>query len=87
MHTFTSSAAEANLCEYNAEWIVEDYESGSSLVKFVDFGMVTFTGASATTDGEEVGVTGRTLIDMESSSGTVLTDCTASGSEVSCTYV
>jgi hypothetical protein len=69
------------LCEYNAEWIVEDYESGSSRVRFADFGTVTFTGASATTDGEEVGSTGRTLIDMESSSGTVLTDWTVSGSE------
>lgn len=86
-HTFTSSATEADLCEYNAEWIVEDYESGSSLVTFADFGTVSFTGASATTDGSEVGVDGSGIIDMETSGGSVLTDCTASGSKVSCTYV
>ncbi|TVY54063.1 Aspergillopepsin-2 [Lachnellula suecica] len=34
VHTFTSSAVEADLCEYDAEWIVEDFESESSLVTF-----------------------------------------------------
>ena len=33
----------AALCEENAEWIVEDYEEGSSLVPFANFGTVTFT--------------------------------------------
>jgi hypothetical protein len=32
------------LCETNAEWIVEDFSSGNSLVPFADFGTVTFTG-------------------------------------------
>lgn len=31
------------LCEENAEWIVEDYEEGSSLVPFANFGTVEFT--------------------------------------------
>jgi hypothetical protein len=33
--SITSTAA---LCEENAEWIVEDFESGSSLVPFANFG-------------------------------------------------
>jgi hypothetical protein len=42
--SITSSAA---LCEQDAEWIVEDFEEGSSLVPMANFGTVTFTGASA----------------------------------------
>ncbi|KAI0057447.1 hypothetical protein BV25DRAFT_1920155, partial [Artomyces pyxidatus] len=32
----------------DAEWIVEDYEEGSSLVPLANFGSVTFTDATAT---------------------------------------
>jgi len=86
-HTFSNEASEGSLCEYNAEWIVEDYESGSSLVKFADFGTVTFTGCSATDGSGTVGTTGATVIDIEQN-GKVLTDCSVpSSSEVSCTYV
>lgn len=86
-HTFTNEGSEGDLCEYNAEWIVEDFEEGSSLVKFADFGTVTFTGASATDGSGSVGVSGATIIDIEQSSK-VLTDCSTSGSSsVTCTYV
>jgi len=86
-HTFSNEASEGSLCEYNAEWIVEDYESGSSLVKFADFGTVTFTGCSATDGSGTVGTTGATVIDIEQN-GKVLTDCSVpSSSEVTCTYV
>ena len=40
-HTF-SGESDGSLCEYNAEWIVEDFEEGDSLVEFADFGTVTF---------------------------------------------
>ncbi|KAF2971619.1 hypothetical protein GQX73_g1973 [Xylaria multiplex] len=43
-HTFTSQAG--NLCQTNAEWIVEDFSQGNSLVPFADFGTVVFTDAS-----------------------------------------
>jgi len=86
-HTFSNEASEGSLCEYNAEWIVEDFESGGSLVSFADFGTVAFTGASATKSGSTVGVSGATIIDLESSSGSVLTDCTAGSSTVTCKYV
>jgi hypothetical protein len=33
--TITSTAA---LCEYDAEWIVEDFSSGGGLVPFANFG-------------------------------------------------
>lgn len=84
--THTFSGESNKLCETNAEWIVEDFESGNSLVPFANFGTVTFTGASATTSSGSVGVSGATIIDIKQGS-TVLTDCSASGSSVTCSYV
>jgi len=87
-HSFSGEASEGSLCEYNAEWIVEDYEEGSSEVKFADFGSVTFTGASATGKSGTVGTTGATIIDMETQSGSVIVQCSLpSSSQVECTYV
>ncbi|KAI0376003.1 peptidase A4 family-domain-containing protein [Hypomontagnella monticulosa] len=71
------------LCQTNAEWIVEDYSSGGSLVSFADFGTVQFTGASV---NGGTGVSGATIIDIQQSSK-VLTDCSTSGSStVVCEY-
>ncbi|KAI0477088.1 peptidase A4 family-domain-containing protein [Xylariaceae sp. FL0804] len=81
-HTFSSETDK--LCEENAEWIVEDYEEGSSLVEFADFGTVTFTDCSVNGD---IGVTGATIIDIEQNNK-VLTSCSTSGSStVTCSYV
>ncbi|KIN05153.1 hypothetical protein OIDMADRAFT_157799 [Oidiodendron maius Zn] len=86
-HTFSNEGSEGDLCETNAEWIVEDFEEGSSLVTFADFGTVTFTGASAKSGSSSVGVSGATIIDIEQSSK-ILTDCSTSGSStVTCSYV
>lgn len=78
------------LCEYDAEWIVEDFEECSDtsceLVPFGDFGTIEFTAASATIDGVATTPAGSSIIDIEQSS-TVLTNCAASGSTVTCTYV
>jgi Peptidase A4 family len=80
--TQTFSGESNTLCEQNAEWIVEDFEQGNSLVPFANFGTVTFTGA-ATNAG---GVTGATIIDLKQSNK-VLTDCSTSGSStVTCKY-
>ena len=86
-HSFSGEGSTGDLCEYNAEWIVEDYEEGSSLVSFADFGSVTFTGCSATKSGTKVGTSGATIIDIKQSNS-VLTSCSVpSSSEVKCTYV
>ncbi|KAJ7700743.1 peptidase A4 family-domain-containing protein [Mycena rosella] len=77
----------AKLCMENAEWIVEDFEEGSSLVPFANFGTVTFTGAQATTaSGSVVGPSGSVLIDLEQGS-TVLTSVSSGTSTVTVTYV
>ncbi|CAN8102643.1 unnamed protein product [Discula destructiva] len=83
-HTFTSQSQA--LQELNAEWIVEDFESGGALVPFADFGTVTFTGATATTSSGTVTPAGATLIDIEQS-GKVLTSVSVSGSTVTVSYV
>jgi len=74
------------LCEENAEWIVEDYEEGSSLVPLADWGTVTFTSAEATTNSGSVSPSGATIIDIEQNNK-VLTSVTASSSEVTVKYV
>lgn len=84
-HTFTGETA-GSLCETNAEWIVEDFESGSSLVPFADFGTVTFTNAYATQSGSQVGPAGAQLMDIEQN-GSVLTSVSAGSSDVTVTYV
>ena len=88
-HTF-SGESDGSLCEYNAEWIVEDFSECTSsnnceLVPFADFGTVTFTDASAVKSGSTVGVSGATIIDIEQDSE-ILTSCSASSSTVTCTY-
>ncbi|KAI1198409.1 peptidase A4 family-domain-containing protein [Nemania serpens] len=84
-HSFSSESN--RLCQYDAEWIVEDYESGGALVTFANFDSVTFTGASAVKSGSTVGVTGASILDIKQGSS-VLTDCSTSGSStVTCNYV
>ncbi|EED17347.1 aspergillopepsin, putative [Talaromyces stipitatus ATCC 10500] len=79
--THSFSGESDRLCEYNAEWIVEDFEEGDSLVPFANFGTVTFTNAVATHNGAGVGTSGATIIDIEQDSG-VLTSVSASGNTV-----
>ncbi|ROW09341.1 hypothetical protein VPNG_05818 [Cytospora leucostoma] len=72
--------------ELNAEWIVEDFESGDSLVSFADFGTVTFTNAKATTSSGSVGPSGATLIDIEQD-GEILTSSSVTDSTVTVEYI
>lgn len=86
-HTFRNEGSLGSLCETNAEWIVEDYESGGSLVPFANFGTVAFTGCSALEGSTTVGTTGATIIDIRQNNN-VLTDCSVpSSSSVTCKYV
>jgi len=82
-HSFSSESAQ--LCQTNAEWIVEDFSEGNELVPMVDFTNVEFTGAAAVTGGETVDTTGAVIMDIRQNNR-VYTSCEASGSEVSCSY-
>ena len=86
-HTFSNEGSLGSLCQTNAEWIVEDFESGSALVPFANFGSVSFTGASYVTGGSTKGVTGASILDVKQGN-TVETNCALSGSSgVTCQYV
>jgi hypothetical protein len=84
-HTFTGGV-DGDLCEYNAEWIVEDFEENDSLVPFADFGTVTFSSAEATDGSTTVGPSGATLIDIEQNSE-VLTSVSVTSDTVVVKYV
>lgn len=83
-HKFTGSE-QGSLCETNAEWIVEDFESGSSMVPFCDFGTVTFTNAEATDGGSTVGPSGATIMDIRQNNE-VLTSSSISSDAVTVSY-
>lgn len=84
-HTF-NGGVDGDLCEYNAEWIVEDFESNNSLVPFANFGTVTFSNAEATDNGSTVGPSGATLIDIKQSNS-ILTSSSVTGNSVTVKYV
>lgn len=72
-HTFKNHfEAPGDLCEYNAEWIVEDFVESTFLVPFVDFGQVTFAKAQASRNGTVSGPIGSNLVDIKQN-GVVLT--------------
>jgi len=80
----TSTSA---LCLENAEWIVEDFEEGSSLVTLADFGSVKFTNAKATTaSGTVQGPADGTVLDIKQS-GTVKTSVSTGSSSLTVKYV
>lgn len=83
-HTFSSQSKA--LQELNAEWIVEDFSEGYSLVPFADFGTVTFTDATAIGSNGSVGPSGATLIDIEQD-GEVLTSSSTTSTTVTVEYI
>ncbi|MCJ1241241.1 hypothetical protein MMC14_009245 [Varicellaria rhodocarpa] len=83
----SAPSSSSHLGGQNAEWIVEDYESGSSLVSLANFGTVTFTNCVAKTNSESLGTSGATIIEIESSSNQVLTGVSVpSSSQVKVVY-
>ncbi|KUI54422.1 Aspergillopepsin-2 [Cytospora mali] len=80
-----SGNVEGDLCRKNAEWIVEDFEEGDSLVSFADFGTVKITSATGKAGDSTINPSSATIIDIEQDDK-VLTSCSASDDEVTCTY-
>jgi hypothetical protein len=83
----SAPSSSSHLGGQNAEWIVEDFDEGGSQVAFANFGTVTFTDCVAKTSSETIGVSGATIIDIKTSSGSILTDASIpSSSEVQVVY-
>ncbi|GES65272.1 aspergillopepsin [Aspergillus terreus] len=76
--TLNAPHASATLAGQNADWIVEDFTSGASMVPLADFSSVTFTGAGAHGGNEHFGVSDATIIKLKQN-GKVLTDVNVEG--------
>lgn len=84
--TISAPSSDATLGGQNAEWIVEDFNAGSSQVPFANFGTVTFTGAQAKTDSGDYGVNNAEVLDIQQN-GKLLADVNIeSDTEFSVTY-
>ncbi|CAG8930271.1 unnamed protein product [Penicillium salamii] len=74
------------LCEENAEWIVEDFTAGDSLMPFADFGNITISNAHAiTADGKVFGPLDAIPVDMRQDR--ILTSVSRTKDSVTITYV
>jgi len=87
-HSFTGEPA---LCETSAEWIIEDFEEGSTLVPLANFGTLEFYDAYAIENGVTVYPSGSTgkVVDMQQGS-TIVCSCSVSGTgsnaDIICAY-
>ncbi|EKV11687.1 Aspergillopepsin, putative [Penicillium digitatum] len=63
--TLSAPSSSATLAGQNAEWIVEDFNTGNSMVPLVNFGTVDFTGARAEAGGTKYGVKNAAVLDIQ----------------------
>lgn len=63
IHDFSTGFG-GNLCEFNAEWIFEDFSINTGLAPFADFGTVTFTNAVASSGWSTYGPLDATIMDI-----------------------
>ncbi|KAE8395539.1 hypothetical protein ETB97_005330 [Aspergillus alliaceus] len=63
--TLTAPAATATLAGQNADWIVEDFQSGENMVALAEFDQTNFTGAQAEAGGATYGVKDGMVIEMK----------------------
>lgn len=83
----TAPDSSAALGGQNAEWIVEDFEEGSSLVNLDNFGTVTFTNTVAgLSSGKSVGNSGADILDIKQNGEVLTSASTPSSSEVVVEY-
>jgi hypothetical protein len=76
---------DANLCKYNAEWIVEDFSVNSGLAPFANFGTVVFSNAVASVSGKNLGPSSATI--MEIYQDQVLTSSSITDNSVTVIYI
>ncbi|KAJ5573309.1 hypothetical protein VI817_008102 [Penicillium citrinum] len=63
--TLSAPSTSATLGGQNAEWIVEDFNSGDSMVPLANFGKISFTGAQAKAGDNEYGVNDGEVLDIQ----------------------
>lgn len=86
-HAWRDASNLGKLCETDAEWIVEDFSVGGSLIPFADFGRVRFHNVSYVAAGRSKGIKNATLVDITNNNN-VVTRCSTEGtSVVECSYL
>ncbi|KAI1786848.1 peptidase G1, partial [Ganoderma leucocontextum] len=79
-------SGQPSLCQYDAEWIVEDFSVNGSFTPFANFGNVTFTDATACTlAGKIVGPANAQQMDLIQNNK-VITKVTTGAKSVSIVY-
>ncbi|CAI7578536.1 unnamed protein product [Penicillium discolor] len=63
--TLSAPSSSATLAGQNAEWIVEDFNAGNTMVPLVNFGKMDFTGALAEAGGKKYGVNNGAVLDIQ----------------------
>ncbi|CAL5869165.1 uncharacterized protein PFLUO_LOCUS3393 [Penicillium psychrofluorescens] len=64
--TLSAPSTTATLAGQNVEWIVEDFNSGTSMVALVNFDKVTFSGAQAkSSEDEDFGVNDSAILEIQ----------------------
>ncbi|KAK4864001.1 hypothetical protein LT330_010211 [Penicillium expansum] len=74
-----------DLCEFNAEWIVEDFSVNNALAPFANFGTVIFSNATASRSGNTYGPLGATIMDIYQDR--ILTSSSVTRNTVTISYI
>lgn len=78
--TYTwSGNTPGTLCQKEAEWIVEDFQTGGSSAPFSNFGSVTFTDNTAVINGANNGPDNADVWDMQSNGQNLATSSISNG--------
>ncbi|CAG8051346.1 unnamed protein product [Penicillium nalgiovense] len=83
-HIFPYSLG-GDLCEFNAEWIVEDFSINNALAPFANFGTVVFSNAVASRGGTTYGPLGATIMDIYQDR--ILTSSSVTRNTVTISYI
>ncbi|CAI7604409.1 unnamed protein product [Penicillium discolor] len=84
MHIFRNGLG-GDLCEFNAEWIVEDFSVNNALAPFANFGTVVFSNAVALRGGNTYGPSAATIMDIYQDR--ILTSSSVTGNTVTISYI
>ncbi|KAJ5120986.1 uncharacterized protein N7515_008947 [Penicillium bovifimosum] len=84
--TLDAPSTSATLAGQNAEWIVEDFNAGSTMVPLVNFGKVDFTGAQARAGSGSYGVDDAEILDIQQNGDVKAHVEVKSNSEFTVTY-
>ncbi|CAI7597071.1 unnamed protein product [Penicillium glandicola] len=84
--TLSAPSTSATLAGQNAEWIVEDFNAGNSMVPLANFGKVDFTGAQAEAGGAKYGINNATVLDIQQNGNVKAHVEVLSDTEFSVTY-